>query len=586
MSDVLEELVTKFVYDVDQVGLRKYEAAQKKINKNTKEMIGLNSTLAKGIKKLFLGFGIGFGALSMAKTYEQLDLTRRSIEGLTKSTQDWAYVQNEAFRTATDIEVVAKGYRNFFAAANMAGFDKNGIQEMYSGILVSARAIGATSQQTEGALLALEQMISKGVVSMEELRRQLGNALPGAFEIGAKAMNMTTQEFNKLVKTGKLASKEFVPKFVKTYLDEFGGGFGEAMKSANAAIVRLRISWKQFIMTVGDTGAGAEIAKGLNYIAEFLRSPDAVNIAKGIGIGLQMVAKALGLALKHIRLILILLGINMLAQLPSLFGKITKALAVFNKELLLTSKAGLLIMKNFWWVFAIAAVLTTIGLALQDIYMYLTDPNALTLTKQLAAKSPEFAKAMERFRDGIKAVSDIWQNSLYPAVKNLIDAVVIWAGGDHSTLGTIFEWILTQIGKLLGALGDVLLAIQKIDEANPFSDRNKKIKEARGRVSKGIGWDNFILRPSVLAKGKGTQQLKQLFSVIPNAAPFAPSPNLYGGYNLQKTETYAPQNTNYINVNATNRSDNEIISLFNKALNGQLDAVNSQISFTPYFNRN
>ena len=189
-SDVLEELVTKFVYDVDQIGLRKYEAAQKKINKNTKEMIGLNSTLAKGIKKLFLGFGIGFGALSMAKTYEQLDLTRRSIEGLTKSTQDWAYVQNEAFRTATDIEVVAKGYRNFFAAANMAGFDKNGIQEMYSGILVSARAIGATSQQTEGALLALEQMISKGVVSMEELRRQLGNALPGAFEIGAKAMNI------------------------------------------------------------------------------------------------------------------------------------------------------------------------------------------------------------------------------------------------------------------------------------------------------------------------------------------------------------------------------------------------------------
>ena len=250
--DVLEELVTKFVYDVDQLGLQTYTKAQEKINKNTKKMIGLNSTLTKGLLKVAGAFGLGFGLTSMFKTYEQLDLTRRSIEGLTKSTEDWAYVQNEAFRTATDIEVVAKGYRNFFAAANMAGFDKNGIQEMYSGILVSARAIGATSQQTEGALLALEQMISKGVVSMEELRRQLGNALPGAFEIGAKAMNMTTQEFNKFVKTGKLASKEFVPKFVKTYLDEFGGGFGDAMKSANAAIIRLRISWKQFIMEIGD----------------------------------------------------------------------------------------------------------------------------------------------------------------------------------------------------------------------------------------------------------------------------------------------------------------------------------------------
>ena len=170
---------------------------------------------ARQLRNLFVGF-IGVQSIGgLVRTAAELDLVQRSIESLTKSTQDWEYIQEQAFRTGTRIEDVAKGYRNFFSSTRMAGFDKTSIQAMYGDILTVTRAIGASPTQTQGALLALEQMISKGVVSMEELRRQLGNAVPGAFEIAAKAIGMTTQELNEMVKSGKLASVEFVPAFIK-----------------------------------------------------------------------------------------------------------------------------------------------------------------------------------------------------------------------------------------------------------------------------------------------------------------------------------------------------------------------------------
>ena len=43
MAQVLEELITRIKYDVDNAGLNRYLNAQKKIKKNTKDMIGLNS---------------------------------------------------------------------------------------------------------------------------------------------------------------------------------------------------------------------------------------------------------------------------------------------------------------------------------------------------------------------------------------------------------------------------------------------------------------------------------------------------------------------------------------------------------------
>jgi len=250
------------------------QSATNQLKKFNKE---LNNTVEGGKKAsnwLAKGFGRFIGAYFSVRTAQnifntgrKIQLLERSIVGLTKSTQDWEYLKRLAHDTGNSLNVVANGYKNFYAAANMAGFNKNEIQTMFSDMTISTRAIGASSEQTRGALLALEQMISKGVVSMEELRRQLGNAVPGAFEIGAKAMNMTTKEFNEFVKTGQLASAVFVPRFIAEFKRQYIGGFKEISQTIDFATGQLKESWEELTFEImkGELGKGiAKLIRGLD----------------------------------------------------------------------------------------------------------------------------------------------------------------------------------------------------------------------------------------------------------------------------------------------------------------------------------
>lgn len=292
----------------------------RKLDKTTKA----STMLSRAFRRFVVGFIGVQGVRSFVQTTRELDLMERSIVGLTKSTQDWNYIQNEALRTGTRLKDTAKGYRNFYASASMAGFGKGQIQGMYSDLLTSTRAIGATPQQTQGALLALEQMISKGVVSMEELRRQLGNALPGAFEIGAKAMNMTTAEFNKFVKEGKMISSVFVPKFIKALKEEFGGGFKEATKSMDFALINLETRWQMLQRTLFKGQLGEGMTDFVRALTKFISNPMLVSSLKAIAFVLGGLLKIISGILSQATLLMTL--ISPLAIIGIVRG--VKALAV------------------------------------------------------------------------------------------------------------------------------------------------------------------------------------------------------------------------------------------------------------------
>ena len=169
MAGEMKDLVLNIITNAESASrqLRKFNRNLDDSDKKIKRISKSTNLYARQLRNLFVGF-IGIQSIGgLVRTAAELDLVQRSIESLTKSTQDWEYIQNEAFRTGTRIEDVAKGYRNFFSSTRMAGFDKTSIQAMYGDILTVTRAIGASPTQTQGALLALEQMISKGVVSME-----------------------------------------------------------------------------------------------------------------------------------------------------------------------------------------------------------------------------------------------------------------------------------------------------------------------------------------------------------------------------------------------------------------------------------
>lgn len=599
MSDVLEELVTKFTYDVDEAGLNKYLRGQQRINRNTKTMIGLNTTLSRVMRRLFFGAGAALGINSLIKTYRGIDLIRRSIEGLTKSTQDWDYIQKEALRTGTDIEQVAKGYRNFYSAASMAGFDKTGIQEMYSDVLTASRAIGATQQQVGGALLALEQMLSKGKVSMEELRRQLGNALPGAFEIGAKAMGVTTQKFNEMVKDG-LSAAEFVPKFTKELLNTYQEAFPEAIKSLDFAMVNLSSSWKLFQYEIMKGDAGKELAKSLNMITEFLRSPEAVSIAQGIGKALQMVVKAMGFIVKHWKMILFLWGVNsfmgVLASLNNFRWRILDIASAMNNGLAPSlnnvigalanmifyggglknviaaiGKALIPLSRSMLWITVIAAALYGIYLVLEDIFTYINHPEAESFTKDLAQKLPIIEEIIQNIkwtfwemRPILDNIKEIWADiggDLLVLLKESLPLLKFWI-----RINIVYALVLTSI------FSNLLKILLKIIEA--ISKAVKGVKELSNARPLGTFLTGFAGLPALLGSGFVSETFNSKNKPTYTRSNYMSSqfgmPD-YAGYNFNKMMTDNKTITNDIKIYAQNKSDAEVVAMLTKILGGEID---------------
>ena len=96
--------------------------------------------------------------------------------------------------------------------------------------------MGLSAEQSSGAFMALQQMLSKGTVQAEELRGQLGERIPGAFEYAAQAMGVTTRELGKMLEQGQVVAEDFVPKFADVLRNQFAKDVPAAAASARAAM--------------------------------------------------------------------------------------------------------------------------------------------------------------------------------------------------------------------------------------------------------------------------------------------------------------------------------------------------------------
>src|SRR5690606_20127337 len=116
---------------------------------------------------------------------------------------------------------------------------------------------------------ALEQMISKGKVTTEELRRQLGERLPGAFGIMANALGVTLPQLDKMLKKGEVLSKDALPKFAAALEKAYGIESLKKIDTLAAAQGRLSTETTGLIKSFEASG---ELKNFFNAMAGFVRS--------------------------------------------------------------------------------------------------------------------------------------------------------------------------------------------------------------------------------------------------------------------------------------------------------------------------
>jgi len=149
------------------------------------------------------------------------------------------YVKGVADKLGLSIASVANDYGKFMAAIRGTSIEGEAGRKVFESVSMAATALGLSADETHGMFNALQQMMSKGKVQAEELRGQLGERLPGALQLAAKAMGVTSAELNKMMEDGKLFASDLLPKLAIELDKAYGKAAVEGATSAQAAINRM-----------------------------------------------------------------------------------------------------------------------------------------------------------------------------------------------------------------------------------------------------------------------------------------------------------------------------------------------------------
>lgn len=145
-----------------------------------------------------------------------------------------------------------EGFRTLSGSVRSLNIPLKETLRIYESVGMAAAAMGVDAESQKGIFLALGQIASKGTVSAEELRGQIGERLPGAFGIAAKAMGMTEAELDKMMQRGELMSKDFLPRFATELQKTFGEGAVAAASGANAIFNRFDNTLFDLSLTFGE----------------------------------------------------------------------------------------------------------------------------------------------------------------------------------------------------------------------------------------------------------------------------------------------------------------------------------------------
>jgi tape measure domain-containing protein len=179
---------------------------------------------------------------------------RIALQGVTTSQAEYqqslAFIQQTTKDFAIPQEVVTRQFTKLQASVQGAGGNVEDTKTAFNGIVAAVRATGGSLADVDAALTATAQVFSKGKVSAEELRQQIGERLPGAFTLFAESIGMTPQELDKALEKGQVSLQDF-QRFAEAIFKRYGENAKAIADAPESAGDRLKVALEELSQSVG-----------------------------------------------------------------------------------------------------------------------------------------------------------------------------------------------------------------------------------------------------------------------------------------------------------------------------------------------
>lgn len=236
-----------------------------------------NSLKSMQMQVLTFAAALGAGGLSLTGFLTSLIQTARETSRVTTALKNVSggaanYAKSQQFlldmakKYGIELLALTGNFAKFTAAASNAGVAMSDQKKIFESISRASVAFGLTAEDTNLTFLAITQMMSKGKISSEELRRQLGERLPIAMSAMAKAAGVPINKLDKLLSQGKLMSNDILPKFADA--------LNEMIPSVNTdnietSINRLKNAFTEFTKGTGVQTAFKKVVDGIVKAVEY-----------------------------------------------------------------------------------------------------------------------------------------------------------------------------------------------------------------------------------------------------------------------------------------------------------------------------
>lgn len=245
------------------------EDGGRRTTRATQQAAGGVGALGQAARSMAAQLAAAFTVKELVAAAAQMESMREGLRAVSGSAEqagrDMDFVRTVANRVGADVVQVGQAFLGLSAATKGTAVEGEPTRQVFEAVATAMGKAGKSAAETQNALVALAQMASKGTVSMEELRGQLGEALPGALQAAANGLGITTQDLIKLVENGEIAASDLFPALTKGLNDLYGGA--PAAQTLSQEIANIKNAFVEMAANLGDAGGldalkvGAEVAQ-------------------------------------------------------------------------------------------------------------------------------------------------------------------------------------------------------------------------------------------------------------------------------------------------------------------------------------
>ncbi len=188
--------------------------------------LGRISGALTGLQTVIAGFSFGAAIKEVMNSAMQFQRIQNILQATSSSTAQanarYESLRQTSYKLGLNLSSVAQQYALLTAASKGTSLQGEKTDRIFRALATASSALGLDQSRVERIMYAVNHMMSKGIITAQDLRRQLGNNLPGAYNLAAHAMGMTTAQFTAQLKAGNILAKDMLPALADALINRYG----------------------------------------------------------------------------------------------------------------------------------------------------------------------------------------------------------------------------------------------------------------------------------------------------------------------------------------------------------------------------